>query len=118
MVEQIEMHPYLHQKEAEEYAKAHGMLVEAWSPLMSGGEALKDPVITAIAEKYVKTPAQIILRYHYQMGRRPLPRSVTPSRIEENLDFFDFALNADEMKAIGALSSKEKRTGPHPDNFF
>ena len=92
MVNQIELHPYLRQIEAEEYSIQKGMLLEAWSPLMSGGEALKDSVILAIAQKYAKTPAQVILRWHHQLGRRILPKSVTKSRTKENFQIFDFSL--------------------------
>lgn len=118
MVNQIELHPYLNQKEAEDFSKRNGILIEAWSPLMRGGEALKDGVITGIAEKYAKTPAQVILRWHYQLGRRTLPKSVTKLRIKENLEIFDFVLEEKDIDAISALFVKNQRTGPHPDIFF
>lgn len=118
LVNQIELQPYLAQAATEAYCKGKNILVEAWSPLMSGGEALRDPVIAKIAEKNSKTPAQVILRWHYQLGRRILPKSVTPSRIKENIDIFDFALDDEEMKSINRLSAKNQRTGPHPDTFF
>lgn len=117
MVNQIELHPYLSQTEVEEYCKNKGILIEAWSPLMSGKAALKDPVIAAMAKKYAKTPAQVILRWHHQLGRRPLPKSVTASRIKENIDIFDFSIDDADMKSISALSVKNQRSGPHPDTF-
>ncbi len=118
LVNQIELHPCLAQAETEAYCISKGILVEAWSPLMSGGAALKDAVIAKIAAKYGKTAAQVILRWHYQLGRRSLPKSVTPSRIRENIDIFDFSLDEAEMKSICLLSANDQRTGPHPDTFF
>lgn len=118
MVNQIELHPYLAQSEAEEYCKNNGIIVETWSPLMGGGEALRDPLITLLAEKYAKTPAQIILRWHYQIGRRILTRSVNSSRIKENINIFNFAIDETDIKLICGLSVKNQRTGGHPDTNF
>ena len=116
MVNQIELHPYLAQTKAEEYCRQNGILVEAWSPIMSG-RALHDPVIVKIAEKHAKTPAQVILRWHHQHGRRPLSKSVTKERIKENISIFDFSLDDDDMQSINGLSSQNVRTGGHPDTF-
>nr|WP_122012051.1 aldo/keto reductase [Maliibacterium massiliense] len=115
--DQLEYHPYIAQAETESYCKAHNILVEAWSPLMSGKVALADPVISAIAQAHGKSNAQVILRWHLQSGRRTIPRSVTPARIRENIDIFDFSLSLDEMAAINALCVKNTRSGPHPDEF-
>lgn len=116
MVNQIELHPYLAQTEAEEYCKRNSILVEAWSPIMSG-KALGDPSIAKIAEKHGKTAAQVILRWHNQRGRRPLSKSLTKERIKENISIFNFSLDAEDMESINALSSQNIRTGGHPDTF-
>nr|WP_122012049.1 aldo/keto reductase [Maliibacterium massiliense] len=116
--DQLEFHPYLAQSETEDYCKAHNILVEAWSPLMSGKEALGDAVIVNIAKRHGKSPAQVILRWHTQCGRRVIPRSVTPARIAENLQIFDFSLSLDEIAALNALCVKNVRTGPDPDTFL
>ncbi|WP_114571434.1 aldo/keto reductase [Exiguobacterium flavidum] len=115
-VNQIELHPYLSQQEIRDYCKAHGIIVEAWSPLMKGRDALNDPVITEIAEAHGKTPAQVILRWHLEHGIVAIPKSVTPHRIEENLDVFDFSLTTDEIARIDALNRNE-RTGSNPDEL-
>ncbi|MGI6004208.1 MAG: aldo/keto reductase, partial [Christensenellales bacterium] len=118
-VNQIEVHPYLLQQDAEDYCKAHDILIEAWSPLMSGKTALEDPVIGKIAQAHGKSAAQTILRWHVQEGRRVIPRSTNQQRIAENFNIFDFELSADEVAAINALAAaKNERTGPHPDEFF
>ena len=91
------------------------MAVEAWSPLGRGG-VLGDPTIAAIARRAAKTPAQVVLRWHLERGDIIFPKSVTPERIRENIDIFDFGLSADEVEAISALNRNE-RTGPDPDTF-
>lgn len=114
MVDQIETHPYLHQRAPIDYCRQHGILVEAWSPLMVGGEAMRDPVITAIAEKHGRSPAQTILRWHTQNGFAVIPKSANEGRIRQNLDIFDFALTEQEVAAINALTKKNVRVGDDP----
>jgi 2,5-diketo-D-gluconate reductase A len=114
-VNQIELHPYLAQSELREVDASLQTLTEAWSPLAQGA-VLDDPVITALAEKYGKTPAQVVLRWHLQLGNVVIPKSVTPSRIQENFDVVDFELDDDDVEAVTALDRGE-RTGPDPDTF-
>ena len=92
-VNQIELHPYLVQRQLREYDAAHGIATEAWSPIARGGELLKDETITSLAEKYGKTPAQIVIRWHLELGNVVIPKSVTPERIRENFDVFDIDLD-------------------------
>ncbi|UOQ44516.1 aldo/keto reductase [Halobacillus salinarum] len=112
-VNQVECHPYLAQHELKEFCREQGILIEAWSPLMQGGEVLKDDVIQSIAEKYGKTGAQVVIRWHLQSGSVVIPKSVTPHRIEENFDVFDFELNTEEMNQINSLDRGERK-GPKP----
>ena len=114
-VNQIELHPLLQQTELREFHAGHGILTEAWSPLAQGG-VLKDETITAIASAHDRTPAQVVLRWHIQLGNVVIPKSVTPARIEENFDLFGFELTDDEMESIAGLEAGE-RTGPDPDTF-
>jgi 2,5-diketo-D-gluconate reductase A len=115
-VNQIELHPRLQQGELRRLHAEMGILTEAWSPLMRGGAVLgEEPVLTAAAA-HEKTPAQVVLRWHLQLGNVTIPRSVTPSRIEENLDLFDFELTPAEMEAFSPLETGE-RVGPNPDTF-
>jgi 2,5-diketo-D-gluconate reductase A len=116
-VNQIEVHPYLANEAVRAYGREHGIATEAWSPIAQGG-VLEDPTITKVAEEVAKTPAQVVLRWHVQRGDIVFPKSVTPSRMRENFEIFDFELGSEDMKAIGALDrSEEGRTGPHPDKF-
>ncbi|MCZ0754908.1 aldo/keto reductase [Anoxybacillus sp. J5B_2022] len=116
MVNQVEYHPRLTQKALHVFCKEHDIQLEAWSPLMRGGELLNEPVLVEIGKKYGKTPAQVILRWDLQHEVVTIPKSVTPHRIKENADVFDFELTAEEMKAIDSLN-KDQRIGPDPDNF-
>lgn len=116
MVNQVEYHPRLTQKALHAFCKQHGIQLEAWSPLMRGGELLNEPILVEIGRKYGKTPAQVILRWDLQNEVVTIPKSVTPHRIKENADIFDFELTAEEMKAIDSLN-KDQRIGPDPDNF-
>lgn len=115
-INQIELHPYLQQEELRAFHAANGILTEAWSPLASGGDVLKDEKVAAIAAKHGVTPAQAILRWHLDLGNVVIPKSVTPSRIAENFDIFGFALDDDDLAAIATLE-EEHRTGPHPNAF-
>jgi 2,5-diketo-D-gluconate reductase A len=116
-VNQIEVHPYFTNDAVRGYGQEHGIATEAWSPIAQGG-VLEDPTITRIAEKAGKTPAQVVLRWHIQRGDIVFPKSVTPSRMEENFAIFDFELDASDMEEITGLDRGEDgRTGPHPDTF-
>jgi 2,5-diketo-D-gluconate reductase A len=114
-VNQIEVHPYLTQAELRAYDARHGIATEAWSPLAQG-EVLGDPVIGAIAARVGRTPAQVVLRWHIQRGDIVFPKSVTPERVRENFDIFDFVLSDDDIEAISGLN-RDQRTGPDPDVF-
>lgn len=116
VLNQVECHPYLAQNELKEFCAKHNIYVEAWSPLEQGGEVLQDETIHKIADAHGKTPAQAVLRWHLQNDTIAIPKSVTPSRIEENFDVFDFELTADEMEQINALN-KDRRKGAHPNEM-
>jgi 2,5-diketo-D-gluconate reductase A len=114
-VNQIELHPRLQQPELRRKHEQLGIVTEAWSPLAQG-QVLDDPTIVALAERHGKTPGQVVIRWHLQLGNVVFPKSVTPERIEQNIDVFDFALSDAEMDAIEQLDRGE-RTGPDPDTF-
>jgi diketogulonate reductase-like aldo/keto reductase len=114
-VNQIELHPRLQQPELRRFDSERGIITEAWSPL-GKGQLLDDPVIEEIAAGHDHTPAQVVLRWHIQLGNVVIPKSVTPSRIEENFQVFDFELSSDDTRRIGELDRGE-RTGPDPDTF-
>ncbi|MFI2410556.1 aldo/keto reductase [Streptomyces sp. NPDC018947] len=114
-VNQVELHPGLQQSELRAAHARLGIATEAWSPLAQGA-VLEDEAITTIAARHGKSPAQVVLRWHLQLGNVVIPKSVTPARIRENLDVFDFALTDDEMTAIAGLD-RDLRTGPHPDEL-
>ncbi|AKS38589.1 glyoxal reductase [Anoxybacillus gonensis] len=116
MVNQVEFHPRLTQKELLAFCKQHQIQLEAWSPLMRGGELLNEPTLVDIAQKYNKTPAQVILRWDLQHEVVTIPKSVTPQRIAQNANIFDFTLTKEEMDAIDALN-ENRRIGPDPDHF-
>ena len=115
-VNQIELHPLLPQTELRTFHAEHGIVTEAWSPLARGGSVLTDPVIAQIAARVGKTPAQVILRWHIELANVVIPKSVTPSRVAENLDIFDFALGEADQAAIAELADGT-RIGPDPDLF-
>jgi 2,5-diketo-D-gluconate reductase A len=122
-INQIEVHPYFRQSELLAYDDAHGILNQAWAPI--GGitfyregphtSTLENPVIGGIAAAHSKTPAQVMLRWHLQQGRQVIPKSVTPKRIAENFDVFDFDLSAEQLAAIDALDTGV-RGGPEPED--
>lgn len=117
MVNQIESNPYFNNGKLIDYCKQHGIVVEAWSPLGgNGARILSDETIVKLAEKYDKTPAQIIIKWQIQKGVVVLPKSVKKERIASNIDVYDFELSADDMNSIDSLN-KNVRTGPDPDNF-
>lgn len=115
VINQIEFHPHLTQEEVRNYCKEHRIQVEAWSPLMNGS-LLEEALIQQLASKYNKTPAQIVLRYDVQHGVVTIPKTMTPSRMTENLDVFDFALADEEMAQLDAMNDG-LRCGPDPEKF-
>ena len=116
-VNQIEVHPYLTNDAVRSYGREHGIATEAWSPIARGA-VLDDSTITEIAEKVGKTPAQVVLRWHIQRSDIVFPKSVTPDRMNENFELFDFELTSEDMEEISALDRGEDgRVGPHPDKF-
>ncbi|MGN9778782.1 aldo/keto reductase [Micromonospora sp. H33] len=116
-VNQIEVHPYFGNEEVRAYDRGRDILTEAWSPIAQG-KVLDDPTVIDIAEQVGRTPAQVVLRWHVQRGDIVFPKSVTPSRIEENFRIFDFELDDATMERITALDKGEAgRQGPDPDTF-
>jgi diketogulonate reductase-like aldo/keto reductase len=123
-VNQLEVHPYFRQSEVLAVDAEHGILSQAWSPIGgitfyrdgSHGSTLEDATIKEIAAAHGKTPAQVMLRWHLQQGRQAIPKSVTPSRIAENLDIFDFELTAEQLTAIDGLDTGV-RGGPEPEQI-
>jgi diketogulonate reductase-like aldo/keto reductase len=115
-VNQIELHPRLPQAALRAFDAEHGIVTEAWSPLARGGDLLADQEITALAEKHGRTPAQIVLRWHLQLGNVVIPKSATPARIRENIEVFDFELDRADLERIATLDDGT-RIGPHPDRF-
>jgi 2,5-diketo-D-gluconate reductase A len=114
-VNQIELHPLLTQTELRKYHAEHGIATEAWAPIAKGS-ILGDPTLTGLAEKYGRTPAQVVLRWQVQVGNIVFPKSVNPDRMRENINVFDFELTADDLAAVEALNTGQ-RTGPDPDRF-
>lgn len=114
-VNQIELHPLLQQAELRAWHAEHAVATEAWSPLAQG-EVLGDRAILRLAEHHGRTPAQVVLRWHLQLGNVVIPKSVTPERIRENFDVLGFELGEDEMEALAALEAGH-RTGPDPATF-
>ncbi|MCD8760681.1 aldo/keto reductase [Mammaliicoccus sciuri] len=115
VINQIECHPYLTQKELRAYLKAQKIVAQSWSPLMNG-QILEDEVVKEIANELGKTPAQVIIRWNIDENIVVIPKSVTPSRIEENLNVFDFELSEDQLSRLNALN-KDERIGPDPEVF-
>jgi 2,5-diketo-D-gluconate reductase A len=116
VVNQIELHPNLQQPALRGFHEKKGIITEAWSPLARGGELLAHEVIRTIARKHGKSPAQVVLRWHVEMGHVVIPKSVTPERITENIDIFDFQLDSQDIAAIATLENGT-RLGPHPDQL-
>lgn len=113
-VNQIELHPWLQQARLRTLHEQLGIRTEAWSPL-GRGQVLADPAIVDLAEKYGRTPAQIIIRWHLQLGNLVIPKASSAGRIKENCAVFDFELEAADMDGMAALE-RHHRTGSHPDN--
>ncbi|WP_152394414.1 aldo/keto reductase [Paenibacillus guangzhouensis] len=115
VVNQVEYHPLLAQRELHAFCSSHNIVLEAWSPLMQG-KLLDDKTLTEIAAKYGKSVAQVILRWDLQNGVITIPKSVNPARIAENGDIFDFELSHEDMERIQSMN-KEQRVGPDPDHI-
>jgi 2,5-diketo-D-gluconate reductase A len=112
---QIELHPGLQQAQVRSFNASHGIATEAWSPL-ARGRYNEEPILIAIAAKYGKTAAQVIIRWHIELSNLVIPKSSHPDRLRENIDVFDFSLSPEDMDAIASLDS-DFRTGPNPDDF-
>ena len=115
-VNQIELHPQFPQAELRAYHAEHGILTESWGPIGQGKGLLEDERIQSVARKVGRTPAQVVLRWHVQLGLVVIPKSVTPSRIAENIAIFDFALDDDDLATIAQVDTGE-RLGPDPRTF-
>ncbi|MBB0245444.1 aldo/keto reductase [Streptomyces alkaliphilus] len=113
---QIELHPNLPQADTRAFHAEHDIVTEAWSPLGQGKGLLEDPTLVSIAEKHGVTPARAVLRWHLRLGNVVIPKSATPSRIEENFDLFGFDLDDEDMTALAGLDNG-RRLGPDPDEF-
>lgn len=115
VLNQIELHPFMQQKALRQAHQQMGIATQSWSPL-GQGSALANPVILELARKHGRTAAQVIIRWHLELGLIAIPKSITPSRIRENFNVFDFVLDASDLAAIAALDSG-KRLGPDPGTF-
>jgi len=115
-VNQVELHPFLPQDALRAMHAEHGIATEAWSPLGQGGELLRHPVLTGLADRHGVTPAQVVLRWHLQLGNIAIPKSVTPERIRSNFDVFGFELSQGDMAEVTGLDSG-RRLGPDPETF-
>jgi len=115
-VDQVELHPGFAQESLRRFNAEHGIVTESWSPLGRGHGLLDQEAVTSIAAAHAKTPAQVVLRWHLQLGCVVIPKSVRAERIRENFDVFDFTLSDDEMVRLSAISEPE-RIGPDPDDF-
>ncbi|MFF1869195.1 aldo/keto reductase [Kitasatospora herbaricolor] len=116
VLNQVELHPHFPQRQLRAFHAQHGIATEAWSPLGQGKSLLSEPALLKIAEKHGRTVAQVVLRWHLQSGVIAIPKSVTPSRIKENLDVTGFELDAEDFAAIAAVETGE-RLGPDPQGF-
>jgi 2,5-diketo-D-gluconate reductase A len=115
-VNQVELHPKLPQEELRAFHASHGIVTEAWSPIGQGKGLLEEPTLKSIADATGKSPAQVVLRWHMQLGNVAIPKSVTPDRIQQNIEIFDFELSDADLGSITALGSGE-RVGPDPEEF-
>lgn len=114
VVNQIELHPHMQQLELREYHRSKGIITEAWSPL-GQGQVLSDPTLLAVAHRHGRSVAQIVLRWHIQLGNVAIPKSSNPERMADNHDVFGFALSDEDMSAIACLNA-DRRIGSHPDS--
>jgi 2,5-diketo-D-gluconate reductase A len=118
VLNQVELHPHLQQAELRGYHQAHGIVTEAWAPLGAGKGPLDEPVLAEIAAAHEVSPAQVVLRWHLDLGNVVIPKSSNPARMRENLDLFGFALTDDDHTRIATLDrGAAGRNGPDPDGF-
>ncbi|MGZ2399849.1 aldo/keto reductase [Rothia sp. 110740021-2] len=117
VIHQVELHPYFSQEALRAVHAEYGIATQAWSPLGNGSDLLQNPVLAEIAERHGATPAQVVLAWHLAKGTVAIPKSVTPSRIEENLASVNVKLTAEDIAAVDALSSPEGRIGADPANI-
>jgi 2,5-diketo-D-gluconate reductase A len=115
-INQVELHPYFQQKELRRFHDENGIVTEAWGPLGQGA-VLEDPVLRRIADRHGKSVGQVVIRWHLQLGTVVIPKSVTTSRIRDNIDVFDFDLNADDMADIADLDRPDGNNGPDFHTF-
>lgn len=115
VINQVEFHPYLIQQSLRDYLASESIQMESWSPLMNA-EILTDETIVAIADEIGKSPAQVVIRWNIEHGVVTIPKSVTPHRIEENINIFDFSLTQAQIARIDALN-QDRRIGPNPLEF-
>lgn len=116
VINQIELHPWLQQPELRAFHAEHDIVTEAWSPIAQGGDYLENATIVDIAERHDVTPAQVILRWHLDLGNVIIPKSVNPDRMASNMDLFGFSLDEDDHAKITELD-EGTRVGPHPDEL-
>lgn len=116
VLNQIELHPRFQQRAQRDFHARHGIVTQSWSPL-GQGQFLDDPVLAAIARRHGRSPAQVVLRWHIESGLAVIPKSATPSRIQENFDVFGFTLSAEDHAAIAGLDRADGRIGPDPATF-
>ncbi|MDS1139355.1 aldo/keto reductase [Pusillimonas sp. SM2304] len=116
VLNQIELHPHFQQAELRDFHAEHDIVTEAWSPL-GRGRLLDDPGLARIAHKHNRSVAQVILRWHIQLGNMVIPKSVHPERLRENFHIFDFALDDQDMAAIAQMDRPDGRDGPDPERF-
>ncbi|WP_258723412.1 aldo/keto reductase [Cellulomonas sp. NS3] len=114
VLNQVELHPYLQQRALREHHARLGVATQAWAPLGAGNGVLEDPVIVSVARRHRVTPAQVVLRWHLDLGTLAIPKSVTPGRIRENVDVFGFELTDEDYRLVAGLDRGE-RVGPDPD---
>ncbi|MGZ4163792.1 MAG: aldo/keto reductase, partial [Tumebacillaceae bacterium] len=117
MVNQVEFHPFLTQQHIYDFCQANGIQMEAWSPLMRGGEVLNHPLLQELSHKYGKTPAQVILRWDLDKGLVTIPKSVNENRIRENADLFDFKLDAEDIAKLNGLNQNKRSLDYDPNNI-
>ena len=117
VIHQVELHPYFSQEALRAVHAEYGIATQAWSPLGNGSDLLQNPVLAEIAERHGATPAQVVLAWHLAKGTVAIPKSATPSRIEENLASVNVKLTAEDIAAVDALSSPEGRIGADPANI-
>ncbi|MDR2862903.1 MAG: aldo/keto reductase [Puniceicoccales bacterium] len=115
-VNQIELHPDFPQDELRGLHARYGILTQSWSPLAQGGDLLKNEIVLKVAQKHKRTPAQVILRWHIDLGLIVIPKSITPARIRENFDIWGFKLDSQDLAVLGGLDTAN-RLGPNPDTF-